>query len=84
MPDESSAVPTEDRVGLNHLETSPPTGPVSVQHNPQEPVAAAETQATHRVFLENRNLEANREDLRLRGGAGSKTGGNQSEKGDDK
>src|SRR5437016_13774750 len=39
MPGESSAVPTEDRVGLNHLETSPPTGPESVQHNPQEPVA---------------------------------------------
>jgi imidazolonepropionase-like amidohydrolase len=27
MPNESSAVPTEDRVGLNHLQTSPPTDP---------------------------------------------------------
>ena len=50
MPGESSAVPTEDRVGLNHLETSPPTGPESVQHNPQEPVAAVEAQATRRVL----------------------------------
>src|SRR5947199_8770647 len=49
MPGESSAVPTEDRVGLNHLETSPPTGPESVQHNPQQPVAAVEAQATRPV-----------------------------------
>src|SRR5437660_7434274 len=40
MPGESSGVPTEDRVGLNHLQTSPPTGPESRQHNPQESVAA--------------------------------------------
>src|SRR5713226_8265532 len=56
MPGESSAVPTEDRGGLNHLQTSPPTGPESVQHNPQEPVAAVEAQATWRVLLENRKL----------------------------
>jgi hypothetical protein len=47
MPGESSAVPTEDRVGLNHLET---------QHNPQEPVATVEAQATRRVLLENGKL----------------------------
>jgi hypothetical protein len=46
MPGESSAVPTEDGVGLNYLETSPPAGPESVQHNPQEPVAPVEAQAT--------------------------------------
>src|SRR6202007_1057734 len=39
MPGESSAVPTEDGVGPHYLETSPPAGPASVQHNPQEPVA---------------------------------------------
>src|SRR4029077_6810185 len=33
MPGENFAVPTDDRVGLNHLETSSPTGPASVQHN---------------------------------------------------
>ena len=47
---ESSAVLTEDGVGLNYLETSPPNGPASVQHNPQEPVAAVEAQATRRVL----------------------------------
>jgi hypothetical protein len=68
MPGESSAVPTENGVGLNHLETSPPTGPASVQHNPQEPVAAVKAQATRRVLLENRKLVAKREYLRLKHG----------------
>ena len=67
MPGESSAVPTEDRVGLNHLQTSPPTGPESRQHNPQESVAAVEAQATRGVLLENRQLVTKREDLRLQG-----------------
>jgi hypothetical protein len=65
MPGECSAVPTEDCVGLNHLQTSPPTGPESVQHNPQEPVAPVEAQATRRVLLKNRQLVTKREDLRL-------------------
>src|SRR5260370_29385869 len=81
MPGESSAVPTKDRVGLNHLQTSPPTGPESRQHNPQESVAAVEAQATRGVLLENRKLVTQREDLRLQGHTGSKTGGYQSEKG---
>jgi len=84
MPGESSAVPAEDRVGLNHVQTSPPTGPESVQHNPQEPVAAVEAQATRRVVLENRKLVTKGEDLRLQGGAGPKTGGHKSEKGEEK
>src|SRR5437016_981349 len=84
MPGKSSAVPTEDRVGLNHLETSPPTGPESRQHNPQESVAAVEVQATRRILLENRKLVTKREALRLQGHTGSKTGGYQSEKGDQK
>jgi hypothetical protein len=65
MPGESSAVPTNDRAGLNHLQTSPPTGPESVQHNPQEPVATVEAQAMRRVLLENRKLVAKRENLHL-------------------
>jgi len=84
MPGESSAVPTQDRVGLNHLQTSPPTGPESVQHNPQEPVAAVEAQATRSVLLKNRKLVTKREDLRLQGSAGAKAGSNQGEKGDEK
>ena len=77
-------MPTEDRGGLNHLHTSPPTGPESVQHNPQEPVAAVEAQATWRVLLENRKLVTKGEDLRLQRCTGPKTGGYQSEKGDEK
>ena len=84
MPGERSTVPTEDRVGLNHLKTSPPTGPESVQQNPQQPVAAVGAQATRRVLLENCKLVTKREDLRLQGSTGSKTGGQQSEKGDEK
>src|SRR5437660_5466887 len=75
MPGESSAVPAEDRVGLNYVQTSPPTGPESVQHNPQEPVAAVEAQATRRVLLENRQLVTKCEDLRLQGGTGLETRG---------
>ena len=75
MPGENSVVPTENSVGLNHLETSPPTGPASVQHHPQEPVAAVEAQATRRVLLENCKLVTKREDLRLQGSTGSKSGG---------
>jgi hypothetical protein len=84
MPGESPAVPTEDRVELNHLQTSPPTGPQSVQHNPQQPVAAVEAQATRRVLLQNRELVTKREDLRLEGSTSSKTGGYEREKGDEK
>jgi hypothetical protein len=69
MPGGSAAVPTEDRVGLNHLQTSPPTRPESVEY-PQEPVAV-ETQATRRILFENRQLVTKREDLRLQGGMGS-------------
>src|SRR5258708_15091285 len=65
-------VPTEDGVGPHYLETSPPAGPESVQHNPQEPVAPVEAQATRRVLLANRKLVAKREDLRLQGSTGSK------------
>jgi hypothetical protein len=56
MPRESSAVPTKDGVGPHYLETSPPAGPASVQHNPQEPVARVEAQATRRVLLANRKV----------------------------
>jgi hypothetical protein len=35
MPGESSAVPMDDCVGLNSLQTSPSTGPASVRQNPQ-------------------------------------------------
>src|ERR1700685_3239878 len=51
---------------------------------PQEPVGALEAQAQRRVLLENRELVTKREDLRLQGGTGSKTGGDKSEKGDEK
>ena len=84
MLGESSAVPAEDRVGLNHLQTSPPTGPVSRHHNPQESVAPVEVQTTRGVLLENRQLVTKRENLRLQCRTGSKTGGYQSEKGDEK
>ncbi len=43
-----------------------------------------DVQATRRVLLENCKLVAKREDLRLQGSTGSKTGGHQSEKGNEK
>jgi hypothetical protein len=58
-------MPTENRVGLDHLQASSPTGPESVQHHPQEPVATVEAQATRRVLLKNRKLVTKRKDLRL-------------------
>jgi hypothetical protein len=50
----------------------------------QQPVAAVEAQATRWVLLQNRELVTEREDLRLQGSAGSKTGGCQSKKSDEK
>src|SRR6202040_1109709 len=61
-----------------------PIGPPSREQDPQEPVGALEAQARRRVLLENGELVTERENLRLQGGTGSKTGGNQSEKGDEK
>src|SRR5437660_3560037 len=84
MPGESSAVPSKDSVRLNHLQTSPPAGPESIQHNPQQPVAVVEAQATRGVLLENRQLVTKGEDLRLQGRTGLETGGDQSEKSDKK
>jgi hypothetical protein len=54
------------------------------RQDPQEPVGALEAQAQRSVLLENRELVTKREDLRLQGGTGSKTGGDKSEKGDEK
>ncbi len=84
MPGKSSAVPAQDRVGLNQVKTSPPLGPESAQHNPQQPVATLEAQATRRVVLKNRKLVTKREDLRLQSGTGLKSGDYQSEKSDEK
>src|SRR5207253_11029714 len=51
---------------------------------PQASGAAVEGQATRGVLLENRRLVTKRENLRLQGRTGSKTGGYQGEKGDEK
>src|SRR5437588_4893696 len=83
VPNESSALPAEDSVRLNHLQTSPPAGPESIQHNPQQPVAVVEAQVTRGVLLENRQLVTKGEDLRLQGRTGLETGGYQSEKGNE-
>ena len=50
----------------------------------QQPVAAVEAQATWRLSLQNRELLTERKDLCLRGSAGSKTGGCQNKKSDEK
>jgi hypothetical protein len=84
MPGKSSAVPAQDRVRLNQVKTSPPIGPESAQHNPQQPVGTLEAQATRRVVLKNRKLVTKREDLRLQSGTGSESGDYQSEKSDEK
>jgi hypothetical protein len=84
MPGESCPVPPEHRLGLNHLQASPPIGPESRQQNPQEPIGALEAQAMRRILLENRQLVTKGKDLRLQGGTSPKTGGYQGEKGDEK
>jgi hypothetical protein len=84
MPGKSSAVPAQDRVGRHHVKTSPAIGPESAQHNPQQPVATVEAQATRRVVSKNRKLVTKRQDLRLQSGTGSKSGDYQSEKSDEK
>src|ERR1700688_2198902 len=51
---------------------------------PQKPVGLLEAQTPRCILLENRELVTKREDLRLQGDTGSKTGGDQSEKGNKK
>jgi hypothetical protein len=80
MPGQSSAVPAQDRVGLNQVKRSPPIGPESAQHNPQQPVGTLEAQATRRVVLKNRKLVTKREDLRLQSGTGSESGDYQAKR----
>jgi len=77
-------VPSDNCIGANDVQTMAPTGPPSRQQNPQESVGALEAQTRRRVLLENRELVRKRDDLRLQGGTGSKTGRCQSEKGDEK
>ena len=77
-------MPSDHCIGANDVQTTAPTGPPSREQDPQEPVGALEAQAQRRVLLENRELVTKREDLRLQGGTGSKTGGDKSEKGDEK
>jgi hypothetical protein len=84
QPREGSAMPSDLRIGANDVQTAAPTGPLSREHDPQESVGALEAQTRRRVLLENGELVTKREDLRLQGDTDSKTGGDQSEKGDEK
>jgi hypothetical protein len=56
----------------------------SREQHPQKPVGALEAQRTRRALLENGELMTKRKDLRLQGCTGSKAGGDQQEKGDEK
>ena len=84
VPRESSAMPSDHCLGANDVQTTAPTGPPLREHDPQEPVGALQAQTKRRVLSENGELVTKCEDLRLQGDAGSKTGGYQSEKGDEK
>jgi hypothetical protein len=77
-------MPSNDRIRANDVQTMAPTGLASRQQDPQEPVGALQAQARRRVLLENCELVTKREDLRLQSDTGSKTEGEQSEKGDEK
>src|SRR5260370_42323762 len=55
----------DNRIRANDVQTTAPTGPPSREQDPQEPVTALEAQAPRRVLLENRELVAKRENLRL-------------------
>ena len=77
-------MPSDNRIGANDVQTTTPTGPPSREQNPQKPVGTLEAQTRRGVLLKNRELVTKREDLRLRGGTGSKTGAHQSEKGNEK
>jgi hypothetical protein len=84
IPGESSPVRTDDRIGLYHLQARAPTRPESLQQNPQQSVGGLEAQATRPVLVENGQLVTKGENLHLQGGTGPKTGGDQSEKSDQK
>jgi len=70
-----------NRGGLNHLQTSPPTGQELVTTQPTRAGRSVEAQATWRVLLENRKSVTKGEDLRLQRCTGPKTGGYPKRKG---
>src|SRR5437588_3018919 len=72
IPGESSPVPTDDRVGLNHLQARAPTRPKSRQQNPQQSLGGLEAQATRPVLVENGQLVTKGENLHLQGATGPK------------
>ena len=72
-------MPPDDRVGLDHLQARAPIRPESRPQNPQQSVAGLEAHATRCVLVENGQLVTKGENLRLPGGTGPKTGGDQSE-----
>ena len=75
--DEGSAVPSDHRGGLNHLQTCAPARPEARQQNPQQAVGALEMQTAGRVGLQNCQLVTECKNLGLKGGAGAKTGDNE-------
>jgi hypothetical protein len=76
-------VPSDDRGGLDHLQTSPPTRPESRQQNPEHAVGALKAQAPRRIRLENSQLVSKSENLRLQCGAAPKTRGDHGTKADE-
>jgi hypothetical protein len=83
IPGEGSPLPTDDRIGLNHLQARAPTRPQSRQQNPAIGRSALGADARC-VVVENGQLVAKGENPHLQGGTGPKTGGDQSEKSDNK
>ena len=84
IPGESSAVPTEDRVRLNHLQASAANRTRIATTEPTRAGRCAGGAKDAARSLENSQLVTKREDLRLQGNTGPKTGDYRSNKGDEK
>jgi hypothetical protein len=69
---------------LNDQQAATPTGPESRSQKPQQLVRADEAQVTRRVLLENGQLVPKGENLCLKSATSPETGGDESEKSNEK
>src|SRR5215471_20648607 len=79
-----SSMPANHSVRLQDAQPVPPGRPATGQPNPQQAVRLPKAETTRRALLQDGDLMAEGNDLRLQSGTGPKCRGDQSQKSDEK
>jgi hypothetical protein len=77
MPCEQAAMPGNDGGGFHDLYGIPPAAPYSGEQHPEESVGSTEPKPSRRGLLEDGELVAEGQDLRLEFGSSSEGGSNR-------